>query len=105
MNCELIRIELKINYEAWMNIHINELHSSCESDVCNRFETLIIFSFNIGLQFSNEVVKDLILHLVIKHRFTIMYKPNINGLVETVNETFCSILTKVAKIHENVCDF
>jgi hypothetical protein len=88
-----------------MNVHINELHSSCKSDVCNRFETLIKISFNNGPQFSNEVVKDLILHLVIKHRFTIMYKPNINGLLERVNETFCSILTKVVKIHENACDF
>jgi hypothetical protein len=27
MNYELIRIELRINYESSMNIHINELHS------------------------------------------------------------------------------
>jgi len=45
MNYELINIELRINYESWMNIHINEVHSSCESDVCNRFETLIKFYF------------------------------------------------------------
>jgi hypothetical protein len=25
--------ELWINYELWMNIHNNELHLSCESDI------------------------------------------------------------------------
>jgi hypothetical protein len=69
-------------------------------------EILILLFLNNGPQFSNEVVvKNLMLHLVIKHMFTIMYKPNTNGLVERVNETFCSILMKMAKIHENVCDF
>jgi hypothetical protein len=33
MKWELIKIELKVNYELWMNIHMNELHLSCENDV------------------------------------------------------------------------
>jgi hypothetical protein len=35
MNWELIKNGLGINYESWMNIHMNELHSSCESGVCD----------------------------------------------------------------------
>jgi hypothetical protein len=33
MKWELIKIELKVNYELWMNIHMNELHLSCENYV------------------------------------------------------------------------
>ncbi len=33
MNWELIRNEMGINYELGMNIHMNELHLSCENDV------------------------------------------------------------------------
>jgi hypothetical protein len=25
--------ELRINYELWMSIHMNELHLSCENDI------------------------------------------------------------------------
>jgi hypothetical protein len=28
-------IELKVNYESWMNTHMNELHLSCENGVSN----------------------------------------------------------------------
>jgi hypothetical protein len=35
MNYKLIKIELKINYESRMNIHMNELHLSCKSDIHN----------------------------------------------------------------------
>ncbi len=33
MNWELIKNELRVSYETWMNIHMNELHLSCENDV------------------------------------------------------------------------
>ncbi len=33
MNWEFIKSELKINYESWMNIHMNKLYFSCESVV------------------------------------------------------------------------
>jgi hypothetical protein len=40
MNYKLIKKwtknELKINQELWMKIHMNELHSPCESGVCDR---------------------------------------------------------------------
>jgi hypothetical protein len=35
VNYELINNELIFYYESWMNIHINELHWSYESDICN----------------------------------------------------------------------
>jgi hypothetical protein len=35
MNWELTMNELGVNYESWMNIHVNELHSSYESGVCD----------------------------------------------------------------------
>ncbi len=35
MNWELTRNGLGVNYESWMNIHMNEFHSSCESGVCD----------------------------------------------------------------------
>jgi hypothetical protein len=35
MNLKLIKSELIINYESQMNIHVNKLHLSCESDVCD----------------------------------------------------------------------
>jgi len=35
MKWELTRIELKVNYESWMKIHMNELHLSCENGVCD----------------------------------------------------------------------
>jgi len=30
LNWELQRSELGVNYESWMNIHMNKLHLSCE---------------------------------------------------------------------------
>jgi hypothetical protein len=36
-NWEIIRSELRINYESWMNIYMNKLHSSCENDVCDNW--------------------------------------------------------------------
>ncbi len=30
LNWELQRSELRVNYESWMNIHMNKLHSLCE---------------------------------------------------------------------------
>jgi hypothetical protein len=33
MNWELTMNGLGVNYESWMNIYTNELHSSCESAV------------------------------------------------------------------------
>jgi hypothetical protein len=35
MKWELITSELGINYESYVNMHMNKLHSSSESDVCN----------------------------------------------------------------------
>jgi hypothetical protein len=40
-----------------------------------------------------------------KHRFTIMYKPNTNGLVKRTNKTLCFMLAKEAKVHVNICDW
>jgi hypothetical protein len=35
MNWKLIKNGLNVNYESWMNIYMNELLSSYESDVRN----------------------------------------------------------------------
>jgi hypothetical protein len=42
--------------------------------------------------------------LVMKHRFTIMYEPNTNGLVGKTNRTLCSMQTKEVKVHVNICE-
>jgi hypothetical protein len=33
MNYKLIKSELIVNYESWMNIHMNEFHLSYENSV------------------------------------------------------------------------
>jgi len=50
-------------------------------------------------------VENLLAHPVVKHMFTTMYKPNINGLVERTNKTLCSMLAKEAEVHVNICDW
>jgi transposase InsO family protein len=57
-----------------------------------------------GHQFWSDVVENLLACFVVKHRFTTMYKPNTNGLVERTNRTLCSMLAKKAKVHVNICD-
>ncbi len=69
-----------------------------------RFETPLEIVSNNGPQFLNEVVENLLARLVVKHRFTTMYKPNTNGLVEKSNRTLCSMLVKEAEVHVNICD-
>jgi hypothetical protein len=49
--------------------------------------------------------KNLLARLAMKHKFTTMYKPNINGLVKRTNRTLCSMLAKKAEIHVNICDW
>jgi hypothetical protein len=33
MNSKLTKNEIKMNYESWMNIHVNEFHLLFESDI------------------------------------------------------------------------
>jgi hypothetical protein len=42
----------------------------------------------------NGVMKNLLIHFVIKHNFTTMYEPNTNDLMERTNKIFCSMLPK-----------
>ncbi len=49
-------------------------------------------------------MENLLARLVVKHRFTIMYKPNINGLEERTNKTLCSMLGNEVEVHVNICD-
>ncbi len=58
-----------------------------------------------GPQFLNEVVENLLACLVVKHRFTTMYKLSTNGLVERTNRTLCSMLVKEVEVHMNICDW
>ncbi len=70
-----------------------------------RFGTpLEIVSYN-GPQFLSEVVENLLARLAVKHRFTTMYKPSTNGLVERTNRTLCSMLAKEVEVHVNICDW
>jgi len=50
-------------------------------------------------------MENLLTRLAMKHRFTIMYKPSTNGLVEKTNRTLCSMLAKEAEVHANICDW
>jgi len=50
-------------------------------------------------------VKNLLARLAMKHRYTTMYKPSINGLIERTNRTLCSMLAKKAEVHVNICDW
>jgi len=72
--------------------------------IFTRFGTPLETVSNSGPQFLSEVVENLLARLVVKYRFTTMYKPNINGLVERTNTTLCSMLAKEAKVHVNICD-
>jgi len=70
-----------------------------------QFGTPLKIVSNNGPQFLNEVVKNLLARLVVKHGFTTMYKPNTNGLVKKTNKTLCSMLAKKVKVHVNICDW
>jgi transposase InsO family protein len=72
--------------------------------VFTRFGTPLEIISDNGPQFLSEVVENLLACLTVKHRFTTLYKPNTNGLVERTNRTFCSMLAKEAKVHVNICD-
>jgi len=41
MNWKLTKNGLGVNYESWMNIHMNELHSSCESGVHETHDMIV----------------------------------------------------------------
>ncbi len=64
-----------------------------------RFGTPLEIVSDNGPQFLNEVVENLLACLVVKHRFTIMYKPSTNGLVEKTKKTLCSMLAKKFEVH------
>jgi transposase InsO family protein len=93
-------------------IEIRALKSSVKQEVARflyervstRFGTPLEIVSNNGPQFLNEVVENLLTHLVVKHRFTTMYKPSINGLIERTNRTLCSMLAKKVEVQMNICD-
>lgn len=66
----------------------------CMIHVIMRFRGPLKIVSNKRLQFTNEVMKDLLTHFVIKHKFTTMYEPSTNDLVERTNKIFCSMLIK-----------
>ncbi len=70
-----------------------------------RFGTKLEIVSDNGPQFSSDVVENLLARLAMKHRFTTMYKPNINGLVERTNRTLCFMLAKEVEVHVNICDW
>jgi len=72
--------------------------------VFTQFGTPLEIVSNNGPQFLSEVVENLLARLVVKHRFTTMYKPSINGLIERTNRTLCSMLAKEVEVHVNICD-
>ncbi len=50
-------------------------------------------------------MENLLARLAMKHKFTTMYKPNTNGLIERTNKILCSMLAKDIKVHVNICDW
>jgi len=73
--------------------------------IFTQFGTPFEIVSNNGPKFFSEVVENLLACLVVKHRFTIMYKPNTNGLLERTNRTLCSMLANEAGVHVNICDW
>lgn len=69
----------------------------CMIHVIMRFGAPLKIVSNKRLQFTNEVMKDLLTHFVIKHKFTTMYEHSTNDLVERTNKIFCSMLIKKLK--------
>ncbi len=94
-------------------VEVRALKSSVKQEVTRflyewvftRFGTPLEIVSDNGPQFLSEVVENLLAHPVVKHMFTTMYKPNINGLVERTNKTLCSMLAKEAEVHVNICDW
>jgi hypothetical protein len=69
-----------------------------------QFGTPLEFVSNNDPQFLSEIVENLLAHLVMKHKFTTMYKHNTNGLLKKTNKTLCSMLTKEVNVFVNICD-
>lgn len=64
MNYEIFKSELKIDHESWMNIYMNELHSSCENVVHNNsYDNLI------SLSLGNFQIVNLITSFLFDHNF------------------------------------
>ncbi len=72
--------------------------------IFTRFGTPFEIVSDNGFQFLNEIVENMLAHLIVKHKFITMYKPNINGLVQRTNKTLCSMLAKDVEVHVNICD-
>jgi len=54
-NYKLIKNELKIDHESWMNIYMNEFDSSCESVICNNsYNNLVALSLG-NFQIANLI--------------------------------------------------
>jgi hypothetical protein len=47
-----------------------------------------------GTHFNNELIRELLRKLGIKHKFSMPYHPKTNGLVERFNKTLCEALAK-----------
>lgn len=83
----------------------NEVARFMYERIVTRFDILLeVVSDNVQ-QFTSDVWKDLMGRLAIKHRFTTMYKPSTNGLMEQTNKTLCSMLAKEAKTRMNASDW
>jgi transposase InsO family protein len=68
--------------------------------VFTRFGAPLEIVSDNGPQFLSEVVENMLACLAVKHKFTTMYKPGTNGLVERTNRTLCSMLAKEADSYE-----
>ena len=73
--------------------------------IVTRFGILLEMISDNGPQFTNVIWEDLMERLAIKHRFTTMYKPSTNGLVERTNKTLCSMIAKEAETRADASDW
>jgi hypothetical protein len=60
----IIKSELRIDHELWMNIYMNELHSSCECVVRNNCHDNLV-----ALSSSNFQIANLITSFSFDHNF------------------------------------
>jgi hypothetical protein len=77
--------------KIWIFFVKQKVHDSCYD---HELWGTIKFVSNKRLQFMNGAMKDLFTHFVIKHKFTTVYEPSKNDVVERTNKIFCSMLLK-----------
>src|SRR5215469_10526888 len=75
----------------WENMNYTQLKHRC-------FQRILS---DRGSHFNNQLVKKLVNKFQIKHGFSTLYHPKINGLVERFNKTLCEAIAKLTVHGQN----